>query len=39
MIDVSAVRNLFPILNQKINNHDLIYLDNGATTQKTFSLF
>ncbi|MBH69992.1 MAG: cysteine desulfurase CsdA [Flavobacteriales bacterium] len=38
MIDVSAVRNLFPILNQKINNHDLIYLDNGATTQKPNSV-
>jgi len=24
----------FPILNQKINGHDLVYLDNAATTQK-----
>lgn len=24
----------FPILNQEINNHRLVYLDNGATTQK-----
>lgn len=27
-------RNDFPILNQKINNNQLIYADNGATTQK-----
>lgn len=24
----------FPILNQKINKHKLVYVDNGATTQK-----
>ena len=24
----------FPILKQKVNGHDLIYVDNGATTQK-----
>ncbi|MBR1687782.1 MAG: cysteine desulfurase [Prevotella sp.] len=24
----------FPVLNQKVNGHDLVWLDNGATTQK-----
>lgn len=32
--DVNAIRQDFPILQQKINGHDLIYLDNAATTQK-----
>ncbi len=34
MIDVYNIRKLFPILDQKINGNNLIYLDNGATTQK-----
>jgi len=33
-IDIVALRKRFPILNQKVNGHDLIYLDNAATTQK-----
>ena len=32
--DVHAVRRDFPILNQQINGHPLIWLDNAATTQK-----
>lgn len=28
------VRKDFPILNEKINGHPLVYFDNGATTQK-----
>ena len=28
------IRNDFPILNQKVNNEPLVYLDNAATTQK-----
>jgi cysteine desulfurase / selenocysteine lyase len=32
--DVHAVRRDFPILNQEINGHPLIWLDNAATTQK-----
>jgi len=32
--DISEIRNEFPILNQKINDYDLIYFDNAATTQK-----
>lgn len=33
-LDVNAIRNDFPILHQKVNDYDLIYLDNAATTQK-----
>lgn len=32
--DVDAVRTDFPILHQQVNGHPLVYLDNGATTQK-----
>ncbi len=32
--DVQRVRRDFPILSQTANGHPLIYLDNGATTQK-----
>ena len=32
--DVEAVRRDFPILSRKVNGHPLVYLDNGATTQK-----
>lgn len=28
------IRNYFPILNQEINGHPLVYLDSGATSQK-----
>ncbi len=34
MIDVEKIRSEFPALHQKVNGHDLVYLDNGATTQK-----
>ncbi len=34
MFDPYKVREDFPILKQKINNHPLIYFDNAATTQK-----
>lgn len=33
-IDVTKVRNDFPILSQKVNGKPLVYFDNGATTQK-----
>ncbi|MDF1757414.1 MAG: cysteine desulfurase [Legionellaceae bacterium] len=33
-LDIDAVRRDFPILNESVNGHDLIYLDNAATTQK-----
>jgi len=32
--DVERVRRDFPILDQEINGHPLVYLDNAATTQK-----
>ncbi len=34
MFDVEKIRKEFPILRQKVNGKDLIYLDNGATVQK-----
>lgn len=30
----TEIKRDFPILNQEINKHKLVYLDNGATTQK-----
>ncbi|GGD03316.1 aminotransferase class V-fold PLP-dependent enzyme [Halopseudomonas salina] len=32
--DAERVRLDFPILNQEVNGHPLVYLDNAATTQK-----
>lgn len=32
--DPSRVRRDFPILQTRMNNYPLVYLDNGATTQK-----
>lgn len=32
--DIEAIRKEFPILDQKVNGYDLVYLDNAATTQK-----
>ncbi|TBR37837.1 SufS family cysteine desulfurase [Marinomonas agarivorans] len=32
--DVQAIREQFPILQRKIDNKPLVYLDNAATTQK-----
>ncbi|MBE0675436.1 MAG: aminotransferase class V-fold PLP-dependent enzyme, partial [Bacteroidales bacterium] len=34
MIDVNKIRADFPILSEKVYGKDLVYLDNGATTQK-----
>ena len=34
LFSVNELREHFPILDQQINNHSLIYLDNAATTQK-----
>ncbi len=33
-LDAQQIKKDFPVFNQKINNNDLVYLDNGATTQK-----
>ena len=32
--DIHAVRKQFPILNRKVNNYSLAYLDNAASAQK-----
>lgn len=34
VFDVEQVRAQFPILQQAVNDHSLVYLDNAATTQK-----
>src|SRR5476651_1555133 len=33
-IDWSSLRKDFPILDQKVHGHPLVYFDNAATTQK-----
>jgi cysteine desulfurase / selenocysteine lyase len=37
-LDIAGIRQQFPILHQKINGRDLIYLDNAATSQKPLSV-
>src|SRR5688572_25754349 len=34
MLDVTAIRKDFPILDQEVNGHRLVYLDSAATSQK-----
>jgi cysteine desulfurase/selenocysteine lyase len=34
MLNISKIRAQFPILSRKVNGQDLVYFDNGATTQK-----
>jgi cysteine desulfurase / selenocysteine lyase len=36
--DIDAIRRDFPILQEQINGHQLIWLDNAATTQKPQSV-
>ncbi|MEH6308081.1 cysteine desulfurase [Olivibacter sp. CPCC 100613] len=36
--DIHSIRADFPILKTKVNGHPLVYLDNGATTQKPQSV-
>jgi len=33
-LDVQRLRAEFPVLHQQVHGHDLVYLDNAATTQK-----
>lgn len=33
-LDIQSIRESFPILKREVNGQPLIYLDNGATTQK-----
>lgn len=35
---ITTIRNDFPILKQKVNGEDLVYLDNAATTQMAKSV-
>jgi cysteine desulfurase/selenocysteine lyase len=37
-IDITSIRNQFPILHQEVNGKPLIYFDNAATTQKPKSV-
>jgi cysteine desulfurase/selenocysteine lyase len=38
MLDISKIRKQFPILSRRVNGKDLVYFDNGATTQKPQSV-
>ena len=38
MFDLQNIRSQFPILSQKVNGKDLVYLDNAATSQKPLSV-
>ncbi len=38
MIDVDRIRLQFPILDQQVNNRELVYFDNAATSQKPLSV-
>lgn len=33
-MDVKAIKEQFPILQQEVNGHPLVYLDSSATSQK-----
>lgn len=37
-MDVRAIREQFPILDQEVNGHPLVYLDSSATSQKPISV-
>src|SRR5699024_9993395 len=37
-MDIQSVREEFPVLNQKINGHPLVYLDSSATSQKPLAV-
>jgi cysteine desulfurase/selenocysteine lyase len=38
VLDVTSIRNQFPILNRRIKEKPLVYLDNAATSQKPRSV-
>ena len=38
MKTIQEIRNDFPILNRSVHGKPLIYLDNGATSQKPMSV-
>jgi cysteine desulfurase / selenocysteine lyase len=37
-MDVKSIRQMFPILDQEVNGHQLVYLDSSATSQKPISV-
>ncbi|WP_077624930.1 cysteine desulfurase [Sediminibacillus massiliensis] len=37
-MDVKTIREQFPILDQEVNGHPLVYLDSSATSQKPLSV-
>jgi cysteine desulfurase/selenocysteine lyase len=37
-MDINEIRQLFPILDQEVNGHPLVYLDSAATSQKPVSV-
>ena len=37
-MDLHLIRDQFPILNQEVNGHPLVYLDSAATSQKPLSV-
>lgn len=37
-MDIQEIRKHFPILNQEVNGHPLVYLDSAATSQKPISV-
>jgi cysteine desulfurase/selenocysteine lyase len=37
-LDIPAIRKDFPVLNQKVHGKQLVWMDNGATTQKPQSV-
>ena len=36
--DIAKIRRDFPVLGEKIRGKDLVYFDNGATTQKPLTV-
>ncbi|WEG13766.1 cysteine desulfurase [Pullulanibacillus sp. KACC 23026] len=38
MLDIKAIREQFPILDQDVNGHRLVYLDSAATSQKPITV-
>jgi cysteine desulfurase/selenocysteine lyase len=37
-LDITAIREQFPILHQQVNGNPLIYFDNAATNQKPLAV-
>ena len=37
-LDINAIRQDFPVLDQQVNGHPLVYLDNAASSQKPLAV-